>query len=89
MITRTVKSAIVTAYTMDLDTMTVKAHTVNLPATVRTKTAQETYISNAVNGDVCRWMVTGETEELYGIDEELFFANAVRLDPETRKPVIG
>lgn len=89
MITRTVKSVIVTAYTMDLETMTVKAHTVNLPATVRTKSAQEAYIRKAIEGDVCRWMVTGETEELWGIEEDAFFANAIKLDPETRKPING
>ena len=28
-----------------------------------------------------------KTEKLYGMTEELFMANAVELDPETRKPI--
>lgn len=88
--TRTIQKQTVTALVFDKTTAEPSNTTVTLAAPIADPAKLERTVAKMVETDNIKLIevVDSFTEEkLYGITAEAFMANAVELDPKTRKPV--
>lgn len=90
MVTRTIISTKVTALAVDLETAITSEVELILPRKVTQdkalKKAQKLYNSDTISIVAIRKLE--EVEELYGMAEDVFIANAKILDPATRKELV-
>lgn len=94
MVTRTVVGTKATVKVIDLTTDKITTEDVQLSktfdegATEKVKRqAEKTIKAVDPNKTVVAVLSFSKSETLYGVDEAVFMANAVELDPETRKPL--
>ena len=87
LITRTKVSLVVKAMVANTETKTVETMTVVIPKVDDKKVQKEI---EKVLDDTHKFVAVESKEEkeiLYGLDETVFMAHAVELDPKTRKPL--
>lgn len=87
LITRTKVSLVVKAMVANTETKTVETITVTIPKVDDKKVQKEI---EKVLDETHKFVAVESKEEkeiLYGLDETVFMAHAVELDPKTRKPL--
>lgn len=90
MVTRTIESTKVTTLALDVTTSEPQNMTYNLSGVYDNDTKLLKAVQKAFDTDVLKnvHVVSHETiETIYGMDENTFLAQAVVLDPVTRKPL--
>ena len=94
MVTRTVVGTKATIKTIDILTDAIATEDITLTKTFdaedidKVKRACEKLVKTLdPNKAVVAVLSFTKTEKLFGVDETVFMANAVELDPETRKPL--
>lgn len=90
MVTRTIESTKVTTLALDVTTSEPKNMTYNLSGVYDNEAKLLKAVQKAFDTDVLKnvHIVSHETiETIYGMDENTFLAQAVVLDPVTRKPL--
>lgn len=90
MITRTIESTEAMALCLDIVSAEPCNKTFNLTGTFKTEEKLLKAIKSAYDTDsfkVVSIVSSKVVESLYGMDSDFFLENAVRLDPETRKPI--
>lgn len=94
MVTRTVIGTKATVKVIDLTTDAITTESVQLSKTFDAgaidkvkRQAEKTIKAIDPNKTVVAVLSFEKSETLYGVDEAVFMANAVELDPVTRKPI--
>lgn len=90
MVTRTIESTKVTTLALDVTTSEPQNKTYNLSGVYDSDAKLLKAVQKAFDTDVLKnvHIVSHETiETIYGMDENAFLAQAVVLDPVTRKPL--
>lgn len=88
--TRTLSTQTVTAFVFDKETAEPMNTTITLPAPIDDPRKLEKAVRKAVETDTIKFIEIVDAtinEKLYGLTAEAFMANAVELDPKTRKPI--
>lgn len=90
MITRTIITTKVNVLCMDLEHTEPCNKVVTLPRTYKTDEKLFKAVSEVINSDKLKAVQIVDKEEvetLYGMSEQDFISNGVKLDNETRKPI--
>lgn len=90
MVTRTIVTTKVNVLCMDLEFTEPCNKEVTLPRTYKTQDKLFKAVSELINSDKIKAVQIVDSEEvetLYGMSEQDFIDNAVKLDNETRKPI--
>ena len=87
LITRTKVSLAVKAMVANTETKTVETKEFTIPKVEEKKIAKELAKVLPENLKFVAVESANEKEILYGLDETVFMAHAVELDPKTRKPI--
>lgn len=88
--TRTLSTQRVTALIFDKETAEPSNTTITLPAPISDPAKLDKAVAAILNKGSIKFIEVVDTEideQLYGITLEDFMANAVKLDPKTRKPI--
>ena len=88
--TRTITTQIVTALVFDKETAEPMNTTITLAEPITEPAKLEKAVAKIVNKGNIKFIEVVDSfveEKLYGITAEDFLANAVELDPKTRKPL--
>lgn len=90
MVTRTIVTTKVNVLCMDLEFTEPCNKEVTLPRTYKTQDKLFKAVSDLINSDKIKAVQIVDSEEvetLYGMTEQEFIDNAVKLDNDTRKPI--
>lgn len=90
LITRTIESTEATALCLDIESAEHCNKTFNITGTFKSEEKLLKAIKSAYDTDsfkVVSIVSSHVVKTLYGMDSDFFLIHAVRLDPETRKPV--